>query len=196
VKPHERKRSVRRLAARILDAWTQATPEVVEAGRRWYRDARAWCLRVARETGLPVERVAGAVAALSPRCKWSINKRWARRVCRAWRDGLHCPRVSTRTFRRAAWGIVNGEAPADVLHGPKVWRFFLNLLGQCGPVTVDVWTARAAEGRAHKRRAPEGDRYERIEEAFQLVAHGLGRCARDVQATVWLAERGGALALS
>jgi hypothetical protein len=53
----------------------------------------------------------------------------------------------TLANRAKAWRIACGEDPDAVLSGPKVRAFFANIMGDVDAVTIDVWAARAAEGR-------------------------------------------------
>lgn len=183
-----------RLAAmrrRVLAAYDAASADDLAAGLAWYRRAARAAETIAAESPLTADQVAGIIAALSPRCRWSTNVAWAARVVQAAADGEPCPAVSTRANRSAAWRIACGESPADVLRGPKVSRFHRNITGDRDAVTIDVWAARAAEGRRDDR-APSGRRYALLERAYQEAAAIIGRPPRDVQAAVWVHVRGAA----
>lgn len=91
-------------------------------------------------------------------------------------------------MRRQAWSIAHGADPLDVLNGPKVRRFYLNITGDHSVVTVDVWAARAAgvDGKL------TGARYLAVERAYQNAARIVGMTPRDLQAAVWVHTRGSA----
>lgn len=183
-----------RLAAmrrRILAAYDAASADDLASGLAWYRRAAHAAGTLAEGSAVSADHAAGIIAALSPRCRWSTNVAWAARMIDAATRGEPCPAVSTRANRAAAWRIACGERPEAVLRGPKVSRFYRNLTGDLAAVTVDVWAARAAEGRSDDR-APSGRRYALLERAYREAAAIIGRPPRDVQAAVWVHVRGAA----
>lgn len=93
--------------------------------------------------------------------------------------------------RAKAWRIANGADPALVLGGPKVRAFFANITGDHDAVTVDVWAARAAEGRDNPN-GPTGGRYAAIADAYRLAAASRGVSPRECQAAIWVHVRGAA----
>jgi hypothetical protein len=183
------RRRVARMVARILARWDRSTADDLAAGLEWYATARRSAARIAESAGLSVRTVAGIIAALSPRVHWRTNLVWAATLALASTAGLPCPPVSFGSARDKAWRIARGADPLSVLSGPKVVRFYRNLMGDCDSVTVDVWTALAAEGRSVSR-APDRRRYLLIEESYRQAARILGRSPRDVQAAVWVQIRG------
>ena len=170
------------IAARVLgDAWSELTPA---AQREW------------------AARVAGVIAALSPRCQWSTNVAWAGAVVAAAWSGGPVPRVHTKAMRRQAWAIATGADPLDVLHGPKVRAFWANIVGDPTAVTVDVWAVRAArgdrptvpDGRGRMRYADDGRvsvrEYRAYADVYVRAARRLGVTPRECQAAVWVHVRG------
>jgi hypothetical protein len=173
---------------RILAAYGEATAADLAAGLDWYRRAHD----AARDL-LPADpsRAAGVIAALSPRCHWRTNLVWAAAILEAAERGdASPPRVHTLAMRRLAWRIALGEAPLEVLNGPKVRAFYANITGDLDAVTVDVWAARAAAGRDVARIT--GRTYTLIARAYREAAAILDMPARDVQAAVWVHVRGSA----
>jgi hypothetical protein len=161
-------------------------------GERWYETARLTAAAIAGAHGrLNVQQVAGIIAALSPRISWSRNVMAAYRMIECATKGWPMPHVDGyNTNRRKAWDIANGADPATVLGGPKVTAFYRNLLGCDESVTVDVWAARAAEGRFNAQ-APTGRRYETLARAYREAAAARNVTPRAMQATVWCAIRNG-----
>jgi hypothetical protein len=177
------------MTRRILRAYDDAAPEHRADGERWYATARRTAELLAGEYGSTVDRAAGVIAALSPRCQWRPNVEGARRMLQA--ASLRAPEpvcAGTGANRRKAWAIACGADPDAVLSGPKVRAFYANIIGDDDAVTVDVWAARAAVGRTVE---PKGRTYDRIAEAYRRAAVRRGLTPREMQATVWCAVRGG-----
>jgi hypothetical protein len=184
------------MVRRILATYRRATPAELAAGRGWYATAQDAAAEIYPERP---DIAAGVIAALSPRCHWSTNIRWARAVVYAARTGQECPRVSTKTMRAIAWRIATGEQTyADALKGPKTSRFARAIdpiVADLSRVTVDAWAARTAEGRtspSHNENgavAPKGARYARIERAYQRAAQIAGTDPAILQAVCWLREQ-------
>lgn len=180
------------MTARIVKAWHASTADDLAAGIAWYDVARADAARIAGLYGLSVEQAAGIIAALSPRNRWSVNVSQAERVAAAAAMGAECPAVSTGDNRKKAWACTRVIDPLDVLTGPKVRRFYQNIIGDQSAVTVDVWAARLAEGENNEN-APRGRRYDLIESAYVTAAAIIGDVSpRDVQAATWIHIRGAA----
>lgn len=180
---------------RLLKHWETVTPENYVAGIQWYRRAKD----AAREIHPNVLIGAGIIAALSPRQTWDLNKRQAGIVARAALDGLSvCPFVGLTLARDKAWTIAHLVDPTVeeivvILNGPKITRFFRNIVGDNNAVTVDTWAARAAEGNSMTDEDHiDGHRYARIEQAYQIAAARVGILPREFQAAIWCHVRGSA----
>jgi hypothetical protein len=181
---------LRHSVARV-DGWLSvATAADLAAGLAWYDRARGMAESMALdESGLSVRHCAGVIAALSPRCQWATNVSAARKMIRAAVAGKPQPvTAGTLSNRAKAWRIANGEDPELVLSGPKVRAFFANIMGDREAVTVDVWSARAAEGRDWPH-APVKRRYRLLAESYRRAGERRGMCPRDAQAAVWTAYR-------
>ena len=180
---------LRHAAARV-DKWLNAaTAQDLADGLEWYDRARREAERMADASGLSVRSCAGVIAALSPRCQWASNVRAAEKLICAAGAGEAEPIVNgTLSNRAKAWRIAQGEDPDAVLGGPKVRAFFANIMGDVDAVTIDVWAARAAEGRENPN-APMRRRYALCAEAFRRVGRSRDMHPRDVQAAVWTVYR-------
>jgi hypothetical protein len=180
---------LRHAVARV-DGWLDAaTAEDLAAGLAWYDRAHAAAESMAAESGLTVRQCAGVIAALSPRCQWASNVTAARRmVLAAAADESQPVANGTLANRAKAWRIACGEDPRAVLGGPKVRAFFANIMGDVEAVTIDVWAARAAEGRRNEN-APVRRRYQLLAHAYRRAGERRGMHPRDVQAAVWTAYR-------
>jgi hypothetical protein len=127
------------LEKRIREAWDDRSHVEDVTGEAWYRIARQECAEVAFETILPVERIIGAVAAISPGLRWSRNIFWARELAVAWNEGRaeDITGVPTYSFEnvRKAIRCLAGEDPCKVLSGPKVTAFYALILSSGDDVT-------------------------------------------------------------
>jgi hypothetical protein len=179
----------------VVDAWHACDTDTRTLGAAWYPRARAEARRLARTYGLSEARAAAIIAALSPRCQWSVNLAYAERVAAAYASGADCPRVSTTCFRALAWNFatrtLRPSACADQSTrgvGPKVSRFWRNILGARDVATLDTWACRVA-GVPHSSVADERT-YVPVELAFIEAAAIVGEDVRTVQAATWIRERG------
>ena len=175
-------------AQNIRDTVARATPADWSDGIDWYRTAHATACDIANVYGMDTDTAARIIAVLSPRKRWSENVQGAVAVARAWARDAGIPDLPGffRANVRKAWDIANGDP--DALKGPKVTRFYQNIMGDDSHVTLDVWAMRAAgsddiapRGKAH---------YAEIAQAYVTVAHEHGIPASALQAIAWTVVRG------
>lgn len=174
----------------IRTIYAQATDADRAAGTAWYRDAGRIAAAIADRTGIATDRVAAAIAALSPRNPWRWNVADAAAFADAAARG-ETDRPTATTFGSnadRAWAFVRGETDWRTT-ALKVRSFVANILGDADAVTVDVWAIRVAtNGAQHEVR---NDReYRAVADAYRTVAAELGITPRDLQAITWVtAER-------
>jgi hypothetical protein len=176
------------MVARILDAYDRSSASDMAEGERWYETARITAAALAAGTNISAEQAAGVIAALSPRVRWENNVRSAAEIISAARRDPDEKPPSVAGFYRnveKAWRIATGWAPENVLGGPKVTNFYRNICGDEDSVTVDVWSARLAEGYSDPR-APQGKRYAKIADAFRMAADARNVSPMVMQATTWV----------
>ena len=176
------------MVARILDAYDKSSASDMAEGERWYETARVTAAALSAGTNISVEQAAGVIAALSPRVRWETNVRAAAEIISAARRDPDANPPNVAGYYRnvkKAWKIATGWQPENVLGGPKVTSFYANICGDEYPVTVDVWSARLAEGKSNKN-GPSGKRYERIADAFRMAASARGVSPMVMQATTWV----------
>jgi hypothetical protein len=154
-------------------------------GRLWYSRARESVDDVAREFLVPHQRVAGIVAALSPRNRWERNVSDARDLLRYG----PAARVGTvGAHKRAALLIMRGEPWRLVLKGPKTRAFAAALAGDDEAAVIDVWMARALTG--GRRDTPRsGADYQDMADAVRYVAAREFIEVTSLQATAWIVAR-------
>jgi len=167
----------------------RASSEVWAEGTAWYRTAHGTAADFAARYGTSVDTAARVIAVLSPRKRWAENVEAARIILSAYADGQTSRPEVAGIFRAnldKAWRIVNGDP--DALSGPKVTRFYQNIMGTEHEVTLDVWAMRGA---GSDLIAPNGpNMYAAIAEAYCIVAAEWGVSPSALQAVVWTVVRG------
>lgn len=162
----------------------RATPEQIEAGARWYPNARALVSDLADEFDQPVAAVAGIVAALSQQCRWSTNLQRARHVLAGGNKpgGLPLAGLKARMIR-------DGASPEDVLgsRAYKVEAFYRALRGDDDAAVIDTWML-TAFGWEREGYGPR--QYRNLAAILRAEAERLGFYTTTYQAIVWCAIRG------
>lgn len=113
----------------------------------WYARARTLASKIAHATGLSIESVAGVIAVMSPNVEWGLQEKYTLAFCQAILSGVpvvDAPGAGYGDNRIKAAAIVRGGDPHKIVKGPKVYPFFLCILGDESQVVVDVWMSRAA----------------------------------------------------
>jgi hypothetical protein len=134
----------------ILATFFNASPAELADGANWYGRASDAAQIIGDRYSLPMNAVAGVIAALSPNNKWERNVTDAELLCRAYVLGGHAAadkiKVSTYGANKIkALRILAGESPLSVLGGLKVRAFYLCIMGDSSSVCVDghayaIWT--------------------------------------------------------
>lgn len=180
------------MVAAIVAAFNASTADDRDSGRRWYPAAGAIIDGLAAWSGIPADRMAAVVAALSPRNPWAWNVADAAAFADAARRGDAVrPRATTFDSNAdRAWAFANGQSDWAT-SAPKVRSFVANMTGDTDAVTVDVWAIRVAtNGREHEVRSDR--RYHEVANAYRTAAAIVGETPRELQAIVWVAaERTG-----
>ncbi len=176
-------------ADHIRSVVNRATADDWANGTDWYRTANATAERLASEYHVTHETAARVIAVLSPRKRWGDNIRAAERVIRHYSERhVFAPYIEGCFSANVAkaWHILSGRA--DALSGPKVTRFYANIMGDDSEVTVDVWAARAASDGVIE--APTTTQYHEIADAYRAVAREFNVSASALQAVAWIVVRG------
>lgn len=175
-------------AGAIRNTVARATGRDWLEGAEWYDIANRTAREMATEYGATLDNAARIIAVLSPRKRWAQNVAAAREILRAWSAGEPMPSLpgTLRANIVKAWAIANGDPSA--LRGPKVERFYANIMGDDSQVTLDVWAMRAAGSALD---APNGERmYAIIADAYRTVAREHGIPVAALQAVAWIVIRG------
>lgn len=108
----------------LTDILNLATEQEKAQGITWYNDAAFHCFNLSLKYNIPVERVIGVIAALSPRCTWRENVIQGDNFIRT--KGKS--KVTTYSpNKKKALSILKGSNPVTVLNGHKVRAFYENL---------------------------------------------------------------------
>lgn len=176
--------------ANILATFRQATSLQIADGKVWYPQAieeldaykHVW----------PSHRVRAAVCAmLSPRITWASNLEGVKRISKAiLQYSSLCPTVAgLRRNVDKAWETAH-DSDLTRVSGPKVSAFYANLCGDFQRVTIDVWAARTAGVSDSEMTHLDRNRYKCLERAYQTIAAELYFQPAELQAIVWIVERG------
>lgn len=145
-----------RVRARFEDWIGLSTATQRAAGLSWYREARTFCQEVAKTYRVPLVRVCGVLAALSPAVYWDLNKKQTEDLVRAHSEGEDLSDVVLSTYGRQAdkarmiltMPDPSPERIADVLgrRAFKTRAFFANVFDVGSTdVTVDRHIVSAAD---------------------------------------------------
>lgn len=169
---------VSEVKAQLKQYLNQATDYEQDFGQAWYMIAHEQCALAAHLLKLPLSTFVGVVAALSPRLKWEVNIRYAIQFCETGQA------AALGYNKQCAARILEGEHPLQVLVGPKVRAFYLNILEpkDTAHSTVDTWMIRAA----YNRDAAKVKELEYIRKALSELSEELNLTPNQVQAIVWL----------
>ena len=179
-----------------LEHWLElATASQRAEGKQWYGQARGFAEEVSRAYDLPIERVIGVIAALSPSVYWAANKLQAEALCRAHADGEDLDAVVLTTYGiqvKKAHDVL--ETPATAVRGVlgrrafKTQNFYDNMLypwADTQAVTIDQHIIDAA---GFSDYWVYGARwcYNLLADAIREIAikHGMLPC--QVQAIIWI----------
>tara|TARA_R110000765_G_C18782822_1_gene591548 strand:- start:246 stop:884 length:639 start_codon:yes stop_codon:yes gene_type:complete len=125
----------------IMKTFKLATPEIINDGVAWYSKAKKACRLIAKDTGLRLEYVVGAVSALSPNNKWNQNVIDARKLCEVFVLGGDVDSVKVCTYgamKRKALiilelskvGRFSNKNIKSILSGQKITAFYECIMGE------------------------------------------------------------------
>lgn len=183
---------IQALAANVVSYWELASVDQRQQGVAWYTRARDLIDGIAGRTALDRITVAALVAITSPRQGWDQNLVTAEN-CATVREPVKVMGDQARKIAR----LFKGESAHSVVSGPKVSRFFRNMLGDLSLVTVDIWALRVLLADVtlgdteYKSHLGTATRYSLAERAYQHAAELVGEAPAIVQAVTWVVIREG-----
>lgn len=172
--------ALKRTLREVLDRADEAD---ISAGQAWYGSAQRDAAELGSAHGVDATVAAGVLSALSPRTQWGRNRRLAVLAFQS----SERPSGVFRTSWDKAQRIVAGEAPLDVLGGPKTRAFWANISGDLSAVTVDVWALRALGLAGDLKLTPK--LYAQLAAVYAEVAAEYGMAPAAAQATAWVVVR-------
>jgi hypothetical protein len=177
----------------ILSIYNLATEEDIEEGKVWYREARLFSRRMAKEYGVSLDVAIACLSALSPRNKWSNNLKNVEAVLLACQEGRGPETVKVGTFNRnkeKAFRIVLENAPILAKTSNKTAAFFDNIRNpESTDVTVDIHAFSIFFGFRAEPSTLTDKQYNIIASAYQLASKRVGVKPYEVQAICWIVWR-------
>jgi hypothetical protein len=215
--------STQPLTRNITATFRAATDGDRAIGFGWYARARTLAERLATEytagngyySEEEIKAAAGVIAALSPRLAWRKNVEYAETAYLAYhtmmndkslanvsedtRAAIFCGVIPTlKANARKAFRILNGEAPEDVLGGPKVRAFYFTITNPDDPRAVvvdrhaiDITFGQTLNDRERGLALGRKGAYDRVSELYRraarIISAELGEVwtPAQVQATTW-----------
>jgi hypothetical protein len=181
-------RTITRYKRDIIKLFNDTTEVNYSNGITWYKDANKYAKKLSRDFKIPLNKVVGVMAALSPNNKWARNKIDTRNF-------LAVPSLDTKvcTFinqRRKAIAILESNGTSKqievILNGIKTRNFYHNIrfYETSDKVTVDMWAFRSVGAEEKLKNVPM------VTQAYQEVATELNIVPHQLQAVVWGVIRG------
>ena len=184
-RPHNRNMNLTPSPENVLTEYARADRSQVAAGMDWYADAHSLALTL---NANDVAEASAVIAALSPQLSWDRNVILAKRAYAGELDGGCLPASIVKAHR-----ILAGEAPLDVLGGPKVRSFYANIVDPTDSITVTV-DRHAVDiavdtrlGKASPGLTPK--RYLAWSQAYREAALVAGILPQQMQAVTWTSWR-------
>jgi len=179
----------------IRKHWALASETDISEGKDWYPRARSLVFELSMAFGTTEKIVAGVLAALSQRTRWSTNIDRATAVLDGDRNPGGLPSAGSK-----ALAIMDGADPMDVLgdQAHKVKAFYQALLGDDDAAVIDTWILDALDffkvskntGLRYQSYTPL--QYEKLANVLRSEAKRLGLAVTEYQAAVWIQIRGAA----
>lgn len=141
----------------ILDHFKLVTPDQMDQGRDWYKNAREWADNIAAKTNRDPNRVYATIAALSPNTDWDSNLLQAAAFLMNYDPKMgtkpegFMPTIGPNVERAAL--VHDAQTPEEMAAllgpdsgNPKIHNFYNNIRGDEDYVTIDRWMTRVLMG--------------------------------------------------
>jgi hypothetical protein len=186
----------------LLSIYKKSTFCALQNGVKWYEQANNYACELANKYGLPVEKSAGIISALSPMITWEQNKRDAEVLIQGLTLGIDTSeQYKVHRFSTYSKNVIKGEqifySDQPVVNffsdktGPKTLSFFLNILRPTEQtrVTIDrhaiaAWQG-VKDGTGGSRRVTTAQ-YKKIESDYVSVANKVNLLPHQLQAIIWV----------
>lgn len=170
----------------ILARYRASDEATRTAGAVWYDEAQAYALELSDLSGYSLERVAIAIALLSPRASWQANKAAARALV----TGAHKPSGMLARSWLAARNALMVDDPWALFskRASKTCAFARAILGDSDAVVIDIWAARVAG--IDPDTLSRAGVYDEVARSYRNAAARVGITPREMQAITWIQARG------
>jgi len=186
-------------AGNIQKVLDQATAEERAYWSSWYRDASGTVQKYATKHKLPLEIMAGVVAALSPGSRWWRNLQNADKLVTFWQAGIFKSMSKLDTYPAMLQKAVrileqyrdHGTFAIEEVSTPKVSVFYNSLVDPVGTqkdLVLDGHAINVARGEKRSLKGLEGPTAEErkgILQAYADVAAANGLDVQGLQALTW-----------
>ncbi len=196
-------------AENVTSMYKQATPQEIEDGMNWYKDAHYTAEAFSKQSGLSLSQTSGVLAAYSPQTAWATNMLRAARAIRTKKavGGKGSGEFATEATKNKAQAIMDGGDYKTILTGRKINAFgqLIENGGDPDPlhplVVVDRHALSVASGdrsgvdEYKAARLGTKAQYEKVSKAFTDAAAQLSKetgtpiSAHQLQAITWLAQQ-------
>ena len=199
MKRNSRKLTTKEIVTYLISWYKEATPEEIQAGIDWYKDAQNFVYITHEEFNPLIENltpymVAGVLSATSPNNRWERNKVDTITVLKAIVAGLPPEAVKVCTYNAnkiKAFEIGKGNIEITA-KSPKTHSFAMNVgILSADHITIDKWHLRACvtnpkDGIVDCMEGCTATEYRRLEAITADIANMLGYKGYELQAIIWL----------
>lgn len=189
-------KTLERVKDRLRHWYGLAEVRHIASGKAWYREAHEFAVGLSETYDIPLYKVVGVIAAISPSVYWDQNKRQAEKLCQAYADGGPLEDVVVTTYGRQA--VKARQILRDAQHGIhvnemlgkrafKTKSFYWNILRYPDSlaVTIDQHIISAA---GFENRWVQGSKwcYNLLADAIRELAVELNLKPYELQAIIWI----------
>lgn len=153
----------------------------------WYYKANEFAKGLSVKYGLPLANVAGIISALSPACRWEINKLQAEALIRGQRRGFTTYGSGVeKAIRLLTTNVPSAEFNEKT--GAKTYNFYYNILLPNSPdyCTIDRHSFYVATGQVYS--SIHYALYKRIADHYRLHAKRNNLIPNQLQSALWIAH--------
>jgi hypothetical protein len=172
---------------KILDIIATLDETNYQASLDWYFILHDYAQGLSDRTGLPMFQVAGIISALSPMVMFTTNLRDAERFCSTRSIANLATYKSQRLKALMILGARNEKEVLKILNGNKTKSFYLNILK---PETSMEATIDSHMIKFFGYHSLTDKRYKAASNEISSVAQELGLMPHQVQALIWVGQRG------
>ncbi len=185
---------MKKITCNILRVWDQASDCDKSEGMLAYERYHKTLEGISQNTKIPLVKVAGVFAALSPNNDYAKNLSSCLTVCLGFSEGRKESECVVTTYnhnRTKAWRILNGEHFYSVFKGLKVRNFWRNLTEPNHPeaITIDGHMVNISRGvvQGMSEASITKGQYKNLARIYRSIAADLGLLPCQLQAILWFA---------